>query len=59
VVNAGGRISNIEMTLEMKFGNEGLQLMPQIAQILDSENLKVILRSIIVANTVEEVRQLI
>jgi hypothetical protein len=47
------------MTLEMKFGNEGLQLMPQIIQISDIENLKSILRRVIAANTVEELQQVI
>ena len=52
-------LSIIEMTLEMKFGSDGLQLMSQIAPISDLESLKAILRSVIVANTVEELQQLI
>ncbi len=52
-------LSNIEMTLEMKFGSDGLQLMSQISSISDLESLTVILRSVIAANTVEELQQLI
>jgi predicted transposase YdaD len=54
-----GIISSIEMTLEMKFGSDGLQLMPQMAQISDLSSLKVVLRNVIAANTVEEVQRLI
>ena len=49
-------LSNIEMSLEVKFGSEGLELMPQITQIPDLEQLKEILRNIIVANTVVELQ---
>ncbi|AFZ29232.1 hypothetical protein Glo7428_0640 [Gloeocapsa sp. PCC 7428] len=49
-------LSNIEMSLEVKFGSEGLELMPQITQISDLEQLKEILRNIIVANTIVELR---
>jgi predicted transposase YdaD len=38
-------LANIQMTLEMKFGNAGLQLMPKIAQITDLESLTAIFRS--------------
>ena len=54
-----GIISSLEMTLEMKFGSDGLQLMSQILPISDLESLKAILRSVIAANTVEELQQLI
>ena len=52
-------LAHIEMTLEMKFGNEGLQLMPQIAQIADLESLTAIFRSAIAADTIENLRNLI
>lgn len=52
-------LSNIEMTLEMKFGSDTLQLMSQISPISDLESLTAILRSVIAANTVEELQQLI
>ncbi len=47
------------MTLEMKFGSDGLQLMSQISPISDLENLKAILRSAIAASTIEELQQMI
>ncbi|WP_017655103.1 hypothetical protein [Fortiea contorta] len=46
-------LSNIAMSLEVKFGSDGLELMPQITQISDLELLKAVLRSIVVANTIE------
>ncbi|RAM49805.1 MAG: transposase [Hapalosiphonaceae cyanobacterium JJU2] len=49
-------LSNIEMTLEMKFGSDGLELMPKIGQISDLSSLKAILRNVIAASTLEEVR---
>ena len=54
-----GIISGIEMALENKFGNEGLQLMSQISQITDLEQLKVIQRSVKTVNSLEELRGLI
>ena len=50
-------LSNIEMSLEVKFSNDGLQLMPQILLKSDLKEVKAVLRSIIAANTVEELRQ--
>ncbi len=52
-------LSNIEISLEAKFGSDGLQLMPQIIQIPDLERLKTIFRNAIAASTIEEFRQLI
>ena len=52
-------LSNIQMSLEVKFGNDGLQLMSQIEQKSDLEELEIALRSIIAANTVEELQQVI
>lgn len=54
-----GIISGIEIALEIKFGNEGLQLMPQISQITDLEKLKVIQRGVQTVNSLEELRGLI
>lgn len=54
-----GIISGIEMALEIKFGDEGLQLMPQISQITDLEQLKVIQRGVKTVNSLEELRGLI
>lgn len=52
-------LSNIEMSLEVKFGSDGLELISQIDQISDLERLKEILRSIVVANTIEELQNIL
>lgn len=52
-----GIISSIRTSLEAKFGNEGLELMPQISLIKDLEQLQGILRSVVLANNIEELRQ--
>jgi predicted transposase YdaD len=50
------RLSNIELSLEVKFGNEGLKLMPKISQISDLETLKTIQRSILTVASLQELR---
>jgi predicted transposase YdaD len=52
-------LSNLEMSLEAKFGGEGLELMPRISQIQNLEELKEILRSVVLASSFEELRQII
>ncbi|MBD0265987.1 MAG: Rpn family recombination-promoting nuclease/putative transposase [Tolypothrix sp. Co-bin9] len=52
-------LSGIELGLEIKFGTEGLQLMPEISKISDLNRLKTIQRGILTSNTLEELRQLI
>ena len=47
-------LSNIATVLEAKFGNRGLELMPQITQFSDLERLQRIFRTIVVANTIAE-----
>ena len=54
-----GRLSSIELSLEVKFGNEGLNFMPKISQISDIEQLKAIQRSILTAETLEELRRIL
>ncbi|MEH1918465.1 Rpn family recombination-promoting nuclease/putative transposase [Nostoc sp.] len=54
-----GIISSIETSLEAKFGSDGLELMSQISQISDLEQLKEILRRIVVANTIQELRNVL
>ncbi|MFN6482612.1 MULTISPECIES: Rpn family recombination-promoting nuclease/putative transposase [unclassified Nostoc] len=54
-----GIISSIETSLEAKFGRAGLELMSQISQISDLEQLKEILRRIVVANTIQELRNVL
>ncbi len=50
---------SIRTSLEAKFGSEGLELMPQISQISDLQRLQGILRSVVLANTVEEILQIL
>ncbi len=52
-------LSGIELGLEIKFGTQGLQLMPEISQISDLNRLKAIQRGILTSNTLSEFRQLI
>ncbi|MBN3905388.1 MAG: Rpn family recombination-promoting nuclease/putative transposase [Nostoc sp. NMS1] len=54
-----GILSAIEINLELKFSDRGLQLMAQINQIQDLERLKTILRNIVTANTIEELQQIL
>ena len=54
-----GILSGIELGLELKFGSEGLQLLPEISQISDLERLKEIQRALMTVNTLEELRQII
>lgn len=52
-------LSTIKMTLEIRFGNEGLQLMPQVIEITDLGCLQEAFRSIASAATIKEVREVI
>jgi len=52
-------LSNIPTILEARFGSDGLELMPQIIQVSDLERLKEVLRSIVVANTIAELRDVV
>jgi len=52
-------VSNIATILELKFGSEGLELMPQITQVSNLERLQEILRSIVVANTIAELQNVV
>jgi predicted transposase YdaD len=54
-----GIISGIELDLEIKFGAEGLQLMPQISQISDLQQLKSIQRAVKTVNSLEQLQQLL
>jgi predicted transposase YdaD len=54
-----GILSGIELALEIKFGAEGLQLMPEISQIYDLEQLEVIKRRFKTLNTLDELHGLI
>jgi predicted transposase YdaD len=52
-------LSGLELALEIKFGDEGLQLMPEISQIADLDKLKAIQQGIKSVNTLDELRQII
>ncbi|MEA5605788.1 Rpn family recombination-promoting nuclease/putative transposase [Nostoc sp. UHCC 0252] len=52
-------LSGLELALEIKFGDEGLQLMSEISQIADLEKLKAIQQGIKNVNTLDELRQII
>ncbi|RUR85116.1 hypothetical protein ACF3DV_17415 [Chlorogloeopsis fritschii PCC 9212] len=53
-----GLLEGIAMGLELKFGSEGLTILPEISQIQDVDILRVILTSIKTVNTLEELRQI-
>lgn len=46
------------MGLELKFGTEGLELLPEISQISNLERLKAIQQEVMTANTLEQSRRL-
>ncbi len=48
----------IELGLELKFGPEGLQLMPEISQIADVDILRTIREGLRIMNTLDEVRHI-
>ncbi len=52
-----GLIEGIEVSLELKFGEEGLKLLPEIRQIQDHEALRKILRAIKTAASPDELRR--
>lgn len=52
-------VSGIELALEIKFGTEGLQVMPEISQISDLDRLRAIQQGIKSVNTLDELRQFI
>ncbi|HYX15998.1 MAG TPA: Rpn family recombination-promoting nuclease/putative transposase [Nostoc sp.] len=49
----------IELALEIKFGNQGLELMPIISQITDLQKLKTIQQAIKTVNTGNELQQIL
>ena len=48
----------IELSLELRFGEPGLQLMPEIREVKDSEKLEAILQAIKTAATPEDLRRI-
>ena len=53
-----GLLSGIELGLELKFGAEGLELMPEISQITDLDIIKTIREGLRTINSLEEIRQI-
>ena len=51
--------SGIELALEIKFGNQGLELMAIISQITDLQKLKAIHQAIKTVNTANELQQIL
>jgi len=53
-----GLLSGIELGLELKFGSQGLQLMPEISQITDVNALTAIQQGLRTISTLEEIRHI-
>ncbi|MDJ0696338.1 hypothetical protein [Mastigocoleus sp. MO_188.B34] len=53
-----GILELIEVTLEIKFGAEGLEILPEISQIKDVDVLRAVLNGIKIKNTLEELRKI-
>ena len=53
-----GRIEGIEGMLELRFGEPGLRLMPEIRQIKEDETLEAILHAIKTAESPEDLRRI-
>jgi len=53
-----GLLAAIELDLGLKFGSEGLQVLPEISRIADVEQLKAILSGLKTVQTLSELRQI-
>jgi hypothetical protein len=53
-----GLLEGIEELLELKFGTEGLQLLPEIRQLSDLDALRAILQSVKTAASPDDLRRL-
>ncbi len=49
---------SIELSLRLKFGDEGLEILPEVSEIQDVEQLRAIHRGLLTVNTLSELRQL-
>jgi hypothetical protein len=53
-----GLRAGIETALKIRFGTDGLKLMPEIKQVYEEEQLLTILKALETATTLEDVRRL-
>ena len=53
-----GLLKGIELGLELKFGSEGLGILPEISQLQDVEQLRAILSGLKTVNTLAQLRQI-
>ncbi len=51
-------LESLELLLELKFGNEGLAILPEISPLQDVEQLRAIQAELKTATTVEELRRI-
>lgn len=51
-----GLLTGIEVALDIKFGNDGLKLLPEIREVTDVEKLKAIQQAIKTAEKPEDLR---
>jgi predicted transposase YdaD len=61
ILNEGRRqelLPAIELGLELKFGSDGLELMPEISQIIDLDVLRAIREGLRTMNSLEEIRRI-
>ena len=52
-----GQCEGIESLLRVRFGDEGLKLMPEIREIHEEETLRAILKALETAATLDDVRR--
>ena len=52
-----GLLEGIELGLELKFGSEGLAILPEISGLQDVEQLRAILVGLKTVNSLSELRQ--
>jgi hypothetical protein len=54
-----GLLEGIELGIGLKFGAQGINLMPSIRRIKDPERLRAIKEAVKIAKSIEEIRQVI
>jgi hypothetical protein len=52
-----GLLAGIELALELRFGQQGLQILPEIAQLTDLAVIQALYERLKTANTLDELRQ--